>query len=110
VELGLIPGAFTALPSTPDLFQKEEHMKVFEVTIQYDRETVANLMIFIKKAYNKRNAYKVKAMWMDCLRWIKDSAIQTYSADNFYELIRLWIENHEEIQNGAILKYQEVKL
>lgn len=83
-------------------------MKVYEVTVQYDRETAATFLFFLKKVYGKKNTYKVKTIWMECTRWIKDRA--TYTADTLYEVIRLWLEEHEEVQNGSILKFQEVKI
>ena len=83
-------------------------MKAFEVTVQYDRETAATFLFFLKKVYGKRNTYKIRCIWMECTRWIRDSG--TYTAETYYELIRLWLETHEEIQNGSILKYQEVTL
>ena len=83
-------------------------MKAFEVTVQYDRETAATFLFFLKKVYGKKNTYKVKAVWMECTRWIKDRT--TYTADTLYEVIRLWLEEHEEVQNGSILKFQEVNI
>lgn len=83
-------------------------MKIYEVTIQYDRETIANFLFFLKKVYGKKNTYKIRAIWMDCLRWFRDRT--HYSADSPYEVIRLWLEEHEEIENNSIIKYQEVTL
>lgn len=83
-------------------------MKVFEVTVQYDRETAATFMFFLKKVYGLSNTYRVKAIWMECTRWIRDPS--PYTASTPYEIIRQWLEAHEEVQNGSILKFQEVRL
>ena len=81
-------------------------MKAFEVTVQYDRENAATFLFFIKKVYGKRNTYKVKAVHMECTRWIRTLA--NYIGDSYYEVIRLWLEDNDEIENGSILKYKEV--
>lgn len=83
-------------------------MKIYEVTIQYDREDIATYLFFLKKVYGKKNCYHVKTYWANCMRWIQDRS--AYMGHSHYEVIRLWIDDHDEIANGAILKFDEVKI
>lgn len=83
-------------------------MRVYEVAVQYDRETAATFMFFLKKVYGTPKTYRVKAIWMECTRWIRDNS--PYTGSSPYEIIREWLEAHDEVQNGSILQFQEVRL
>ena len=72
-----------------------------------DALTSHPFFILMRAAYGKPGQWKVKGMDLASNKEYKTEDIE---AADPYKVIRAWIDKRNDIQNGAILSYVEVKL